>query len=146
MDYVKAVEETKKMYEQGLAIVDEAEKICKAVDPRLPKDWYSVFHVNQRQVEFTRLGEADALEFRVVCDLVEAIVGTKLHRGIGALYDTYLYGWQWLHPEGGGTLDIRVELNKPDGCKITYKRKWSKEPVVDEACLGIRKVPEEATK
>lgn len=142
MDKEKALEETRLMYEGGLAIIDEAEKICKKVDPLLPKDWHSVFYAKHQQIEFTRLGEADAMEFRVVCDLVEKVIGKKLYRGVSGTFGPYLYGWEWIHLKGGGCLDVRVELNKPEGCKITLKRKWRKEPVVDEACLGIRKEKE----
>jgi len=80
-----------------------------------------------------------SVEFRVACDLVERALGIKLHRGIGESVGTYLYAHEWIYPEGTGvTLNVRVELNRPEGCKITYKRKWTKEPIVDEACLGIR--------
>ena len=143
MDKQQAIKETKEAYEKSLVIIDEAEKVCKKIEPLLPKEWYSIYHSKYQQLEFTRLGKADAIEFRVVCDLVEKALDVKLYRGIAESMDKYLYAWDWYYPEGKNVcLDVRVELNKPEGCKITYKRKWSKEPVVDEACLGIRKEKE----
>lgn len=138
-----ALEEAKRLYNDNLVKIEEAEKICKKAEPLLPKDWYSAFHTNSGQLEFTRPGEADAVEFRVMCDHVEKIVGLKLHRGVGKSFSTYLYAWNWYYPEGKNIhLEIRVELNRPMGCKVTYKRKWDKHPVVDNECLGIRKEKE----
>jgi len=138
MDKQKAIEESKEAYEKALATIDEAEKVCKKIEPLLSPGWYSIFYVSRGQLEFTREGKADAIEFRVACDLVERALGIKLFRGIGQSIGPYLYAHEWIYPKATGvSLNVRVELNRPEGCKITYKRKWTKMPIVDEVCLGI---------
>jgi|GEM_PF-3765429 len=140
MDMAKALEEAKKLHKNLLVKIVEAERICEKVDPLLPKGWHSEFSAKSGQLEFNKKEKAHAIEFRVVCGLVEKAIGGGLHRGVGNLGNTYLYGWAW-HWFGDGrvALDVRVELNKPEGCKVTYETVSEKKPVVDEACLGIRK-------
>jgi len=140
MDKTKALEEAKEIYEVNLTKIAEAERICEKVDSLLPKGWHSEFSAKSGQLEFNKKEKAHAIEFRVVCGLVEKAIGGGLHRGVGSLGSTYLYGWAW-HWFGDGrvSLDVRVELSKPEGCKIKYKRTWEKKPVVDDACLGIQK-------
>jgi len=146
MDKEKALEETKEAYEKALIRIDEAKKVCKKIEPLLPEGWYSIFDSELHYLEFTRLGKANAIEFRVVCNHVEKALGMKLYRGVSGNTKPHLYAWEWYYPKGKDLyLTIRVELNKPEGCKITYKRKWSKEPVVDKACLGIRETKEART-
>jgi len=123
-----------------LAKIEASVKFCAKIDPLLPEGWHSKYESNLGQLEFFKREKANAVEFRVVCDLVEKATGCKLHRGIGN--SGYLWGWDWSCFDDNRHLDIRVELGMPEGCKITYKRKWTKEAVVDEACLGIRKPAE----
>ena len=140
MDKIKALKETEELHEDSLAKIAEAERICEKIDSLLPKGWYSEFIAGIGQLEFGKIEKANAIEFRAVCGLVEKAIGCKLNRGIGECGNTYLYGWTWhWFNNNRKSLDIRVELNKPEGCKIEYKRTWEKKLVVDDACLGIRK-------
>lgn len=140
MEKAKALAEAKQVYYDSLVKIEAAEKFCAKIDPLLPKGWHSAYGADSGQLEFCKREKANAIEFRVVCDLVEKVTGCKLSRGIGN--SGYLYGWAWHWFTDHKNMDIRVELGRPEGCKITYKRKWTKELVVDEACLGIRKAPE----
>jgi len=75
---------------------------------------------------------------------VEKILGKTLMRYVrGDKEHQTLVGYTYISSEDKETtIDVHVELGNPEGCKITFKRTWETKPVVDEACLGIRKEAE----
>lgn len=144
MDKKQAIESAKEVYENNLQQIEAAYKICEKVDPFLPIGWASSYDLRYTTLSFDGEAGGSAAEFRVVCGHIERATGEKLNRGVGGgkRYQ-YLYaaGWIWLDGMNN-SIQIRVELNRPHGCKVTFKRSWSVTPMVDEACLGIHKPKE----
>ena len=146
MDKKKLIKEVKENYDATLERIKLADKVCKKVEPHLPKGWKvdEGMLVNWGQINFCKNEKANALEFSVVCDIVEKILGKTLMRWVRGDKDRQnLIGYTSIRSEDRAVyLDVHVELGNPEGCEVTFKRKWETKAVVDDACLGIRKVSE----
>lgn len=147
MNKEKTLANAKELYEINLKQIEVASKICDKVDPLLPKDWKSDYDIRCRCLSFERPKEGHASEFRMVCGLVDKAMGIKLHRDVGGskhYHYLYAHSVKWLE-KMLECIHVRVELGRPQGCEVTFKRSWSAIPIVDEKCLGIPK-PLEVTK
>ena len=146
MDKQKVTEEARENYYEALKKIELADKVCKKVEPHLPKGWktHEGFLVKWGQIMFYKNEKANALEFRVVCDMVEKVLGKTLMRWVrGNKNSQSLIGYTGIRSEDGEvSIDVHVELGNPEGCKVAFKRTWETRAVVDEACLGIRKAKE----
>ena len=146
MDKKKVMEEAREKYNEAIKRIKLADKVCKKVEPHLPKGWKTDegLLVQWGQIQFCKNEKADALEFRVVCNTVENVLGKTLMRWIRGDKDIQtLIGYVSIHSEDRGVyIDVHVELGNPEGCEVTFKRTWETKAVVDEACLGIRKAKE----
>jgi len=146
MNKQKVMEEAKEKYKEALQRIKLADRVCKAVEPHLPKEWktYAGLLIKWGQIEFCKNEKADALEFRVACNTVEAILGKTLMRFMRGDKDRQtLVGYTQVKSEDGETsIDVHVELGNPEGCEVTFKRTWETKAVVDDSCLGIRKISE----
>jgi len=146
MDKQKAIKEAREEHDETLKKIELAAKVCKKVEPHLPKGWetYEGLLVGWGQINFCKHEKTNALEFRVVCDMVEKVLGKTLMRWIrGDKSRQNLVGYTGIRSEDGETLiDVHVELGNPEGCKVTFKRTWETKAVVDDACLGIRQAEE----
>jgi len=146
MDKQKVMKEARENYDEALEKIKFADKVCKKIEPHLPKGWktYEGLLVRWGQIEFSKNEKANALEFRVVCDMVEKVLDKTLMRWIrGDKNRQTLVGCVSIWSEEKNVhIDVHVELGNPEGCKIILKRTWETNPIVDDACLGIRKVSE----
>jgi len=146
MDKKKLIKEVKENYDDTLERIKLADKVCKKVEPHLPKGWKADegMLVNWGQINFCKNEKANALEFRVVCDMVEKVLSKTLMRWVRGDKDRQnLIGYTSIRSEDRAVyLDVHVELGNPEGCEVTFKRKWETKAVVDDACLGIRKAKE----
>ena len=146
MDKQKVIEEAREKYDEALKRIKLADKVCKKIEPHLPKGWKTDegLLVQWGQINFYKHEKANALEFRVVCDMVEKVLGKTSMRWIrGNKNNQTLVSLVSIRPEDGNVfLDVHVELGNPEGCEVTFKRKWETKAVVDDACLGIRKAKE----
>ena len=142
MDKEKVIKEAKEKYEEALERINLADKVCKKVEPHLPEGWKTTEEllVSWGQINFFKTEKANALEFRVVCNMVEKVLGKASMRWIRGNKDNQtLVGYTHIWSEDRGvSIDVHVELGNPDGCKVTLKRRWETRAVVDDACLGIR--------
>ena len=146
MNKEEALKKAKETYEKTIEKINLAEKLCKIVDPLLPSGWKSEFQSYFQEVEFSKDESSDAIEFRVVCDTLEKITGYELSRRIGGDKENqhlFAYG-HYDNPNGHSWITVNINLNKPEGCKITFKRTWETKPIVDEKCLGIHKEVKDA--
>lgn len=137
MDKAKAIEEAKRTYAEVLESIDLAGVICDKIEPVLPEGWTSEFSARHRSLRFSKRS-GDAMEFRVVCSHVEQITGEKMYRTTAGAEQFYLLGWCF-----EAHLEIDVELNRPDGCNVTFKEETTTRAVVDRACLGVSELKEE---
>ena len=146
MDKQKVIKEAREMYDEALRGIELADKVCKKVEPHLPKGWKACGDLLVRwgQINFRKHEKANALEFRVVCDIVEKVLDKTLMRwGRGGKDRQTLVGCATVWSEDREShVEVHVELGNPEGCEITFKRTWETNVVVDEACLGIRAVKE----
>lgn len=146
MNKQKVMKEAKGKYDEALKRIKLADKICKKIEPHLPKGWktHEGLLVRWGQVEFYKNEKADALEFRVVCNMVEKILGKSLRRFVrGDESRQTLVGYVSIWSKDRDvTIDVHVELGNPEGCEVTFKRTWENKPTVDDACLGIREMRE----
>lgn len=146
MDKQKAIEEAREKYDEAIKQIELADEVCKKVEPHLPEGWKTneSLLVQWGQIAFIKTEKVNALEFRVMCNMVEKLLGRTLMRWIrGDKNNQDLIGYLWFQSEDRKTsIDVHVELGNPEGCKIILKRTWETKPVVDDACLGIRKVSE----
>ena len=144
MDKQKVIKEAKEKYDEAIKKIKLADKVCKAIEPHLPKGWktYEGLLIRWGQIEFCKNEKADALEFRVVCNLVESILNKTLMRFVRGDKDRQtLVGYITIWSEDRDVgIDVHVELGNPEGCEVTFKRTWETKPIVDDACLGIRQV------
>ncbi|GAH47612.1 unnamed protein product [marine sediment metagenome] len=144
MDKEKVIKEAREKYDEALQRIKLADKICKKIEPHLPKGWktHEGLLVNWGQIIFGKEEKANALEFRVVCDMVEKALGKTLMRWVrGDKSRQNLIGYTLIRSEDGEvSIDVHVELGNPEGCEVTFKRTWETKAVVDDACLGIRQV------
>jgi len=146
MDKQKVLKETRENYDDTLERIKLADKVCKKVEPHLPEGWKTDegMLVNWGQINFCKHKKANALEFRVVCNMVEKILNKTLMRWVRGNKDRQiLVGFVGIHSEDRSVyVDVHVELGNPEGCEVTLKRTWETKAIVDDACLGIRKVSE----
>jgi len=146
MDKEKVKKEAREKYDEALQRIELADKVCKKVEPHLPKGWktYEGLLVAWGQINFCKNEKANALEFRVVCDMVEKILNKTLMRWVRGDKDRQnLIGYACVRSEDREvSIDVHVELGSPEGCKVTFKRRWETKAVVDDACLGIKKLGE----
>ena len=146
MNKENLAKEAKEEYDNALQKIKLADKVCKKVEPQLPKGWktHEGLLVRWGQIVFCKHKKANALEFRVVCDMVEKVLGKTLMRWVRGDKDRQtLVGYAGIRSEDGNvSIDVHVELGNPEGCNVTLKRTWETRVVVDEACLGIRKAKE----
>ena len=146
MDKKKVMEEAKENYDEALERIKLADKACKKIEPHLPKGWKANegLLVRWGQINFCKTEKADALEFRVVCDMVEKVLGKTLMRWVRGDKDRQtLIGYApILSKDRSTSIDVHVELGNPEGCEVTFKRTWETKAIVDDACLGIRKATE----
>jgi len=146
MDKQKVMKEAKEKYDEALKRINLADKVCEKIEPHLPKGWktHEDLLVKWGQINFHKNEKANALEFRVVCDMVEKVLGKTLMRWIRGDKDRQtLVGYTGVRSGDKEVyIDVHVELGNPEGCKVTLKRTWETKPIVDDACLGIRKISE----
>ena len=146
MDKKKVIEEARETYDEALQKIELADEVCKKVESHLPKGWktHEGLLVKWGQINFCKNEKANALEFRVVCDMVEKVLGKTLMRWVRGDKDRQtLIGYVGIRSEDGNvSIDVHVELGSPEGCEVTFKRKWETKAIVDDACLGIRKAKE----
>lgn len=146
MDKEKVIKKAKEKYDEAIKRIELADKVCKIVESHLPKGWdtYTGLLIKWGQIEFCKNERANALEFRVVCNMVEKVLGKTLARFVRGDKDRQtLVGYVSVRSEDKETsIDVHVELGNPEGCEVTFKRTWETKPIVDEACLGLRKVSE----
>lgn len=144
MEKEKVIKEAKEKHDEVLQRIELADKVCKKVEPHLPKGWktYEGLLVTWGQINFYKTEKANALEFRVVCDMVEKVLDKTLMRWVRGDKDRQtLIGYTTAYSEDRETyIDVHVELGNPEGCEIMLKRTWKTEAVVDDACLGIRQI------
>lgn len=146
MNKEKVRKEAREDYDEALERIKLADKVCKKIEPHLPKGWktYEGLLVKWGQINFCKNEKADALEFRVVCDLVEKVLNKTLMRWVrGDKSRQNLIGYTSIRSEDRNvSIDVHVELGNPEGCEVTFKRTWETKAVVDDACLGIRQITE----
>lgn len=146
MDKIKATEEARIAYAEALEIIDLAEVICLKIEAVLPEGWTSEFSVRHRSLRFSQRS-GDAMEFRVVCGHVEQITGEKMYRtAAGGPEEFYLLAWcfgRLAKSESGARLEIDIELNRPDGCNVTFEEETTMRARVDRGCLGVPEEKEE---
>ena len=146
MDKQKVMEEAREKYNEVIKKIKLADKVCKAIESHLPKGWktHTGSLIRWGQIEFCKNEKADALEFRVVCNMVENVLGKTLMRFVRGDKDKQtLVGFITIWSKDEDVhIDVHVELGNPEGCEVTLKRTWETIAVVDDACLGIRKAKE----
>lgn len=142
MNKETALKDAKETFNQSLANIKAAQKICNAVDSLLPQGWHSKFFSGE-YLEFCPLypHEASSAEFRMVCDLLEKTTGEKLdRRASGDKSNPKLVATKYYRLGDDVRLILWVESSADDTCKIAYKRTWEMKAIADENCLGLSRV------
>jgi len=143
MNKQKALDEAKQEYEKSLKQIETAQKVCDKVDSLLPKGWESSYC--DEYLEFRNFALiTPAIEFRVVCDIIEKATGEKLNRSAsGSKRTPVITAHLYSNFGNSAWFTIWVESRPDDTCKLTFKRSWNLTPVADPTCLGIRKEKKE---
>lgn len=136
MNYEKAKRMAKRRYRERLVTIGMAKKIADKVTPLLPQGWECKLDNIGFWLEFEKWGSpVDAMEFRVVCDLIERAIGQKLQRK--AMGERSLRAEISLMPNPHRYLYIQVYLGNTKGCKIIKKKEMRITYVADPKCLGL---------
>lgn len=138
MDKKQALKKAKEAYQQILANIEIAQKICDKVDLLLPLGWHSRFF-GEFYLEFRPLypHKASAAEFRTVCDIVEKITKVKLHRRASGDEDKpRLVASNYYDFGNDAWLSMWVESSADETCKITFREEKKLFAIADERCLG----------
>lgn len=139
----KLLEEAKSRYETRVRKINAGFKLYQKVKPVLPKSWGCSFSIIWNELQFSRAHDgtkANALEFRVVCDLIEKATGKPMQRSAHGNKESghSLYGSSWVKIDRE-MVNVSVSLTRPEGCKVEYVEVTETRAVVDDECLGIRK-------
>lgn len=136
----------KRTYVKTLRNIVIYKNFSKKIESLLPEHWRVRYNQTFEEISVVRYADtddpADSSEFKLVCKVVETIVGDKLCRDAsaskeGTITSLYASGYFKIHKK---YMSISVCLTNPKNmpdCEITWKRTWKKEAVVSDACLGI---------
>lgn len=149
MDKKKALKEAKESYEEELKQIELAEKITKKIDPLLPKGWESHFDRDRAYPIVFQSGtytedkpnKKPAEEFKLVCKLVEKLIGIKLIREAHANKENGLYGLEGHRAHYVKKIDgsIKVLMYNPDhSCEVKFEREYYLKAIVSDDCLGLQ--------
>ena len=147
MDTKKYQRRAKAAYVRSLRHIATCKNLAKKVEPLLPKGWkFSVdttFHIIRIEKFDLEEKGTDSHEFKLVCKLLEKALGEKLENRHGTATKKEIV--TSLQASGCYRMDRRYVSvyiclmnpeNMPD-CEITWKRKWTKEAILSDACLGL---------
>jgi len=137
MDTQQAIKTAKRTFRENLVSIGLANKVAKKLSPHLPGGWRCEIDWPGR-LEISKWTRANAIEFRVVCDLVEKIINKKLSRE--AAGENYLKGSILLNPNIHRWLSITVYMGQVEGCKIIKKEEVRTYYEADPNCLGVSNV------
>ena len=147
MNYEEAKISAKKRHERALKEIELCKEIADRVTPSLPDGWECriddvIFNLDITKGWYDQAG-ADAGEFKLVCKLVENATGEKFKKSAEANYGKnklYFLKADKYVTRNGICTGVNVILYHPDNmpdCKIEWKRRWRKEAVISDECLGI---------
>jgi len=144
MNYEKVKIVALERYKKALKEIELCKEIAEKIEPSLPDGWKCEIDDVVWNLEITKYG-ADSGEFKLVCKLVEGAIGEKLKRSArvlrGGTKPHILRAEKYLHQiKEDIYVGVEVKLYNPENmpdCKIEWKRRWIKEAVVSDECLGI---------
>jgi len=147
MNYEEVKISAKRRYEQALKEIELCKEIADKITPSLPDGWDCRIDETIFNLYITKglhsLASADAGEFKLVCKLVESATGVKLKKRAEAVYSEnrlYSLGADKYVTRNGVCTGVNVTLYHPENmpdCKIEWKRRWTKEAIISDECLGI---------
>jgi len=147
-NYHKAKRWAKLEYEERLRTIRIANDIARKAEPLLPNGWEcyipsGVFWLEFRKGDWKDQEKFDPGEFKLVCKIVENIIGKKLVRSASVREETgeidRLYASNHYH-ENGVVLWINVNLFGPkftQSCEITWEEEIHRVAKVSDHCLGL---------
>jgi hypothetical protein len=137
------IDKAKRKYDQTIIQIEKAIELINKIEPLLPKNWIALFiPENAYPIVFQNIGEKQSeLEFKLVCRLVEDLVGRKLLREAYATKGSGLYLLEGCisHYIGDIDLSMKVEMRHPNHtCEITYREETIIKAEVSSECLGLQ--------
>ena len=106
--------------------------ILEKLIPALPEGW-GIWFNKESTVYITKSAKTDALEFRLVCDLVEQITGRRAQKvgdtSDGKRVELRAYFWE---------CSVYVEMENATGCELIPETKTVTAYRVSDNCAGIR--------
>jgi len=148
MNYEEAKIKAKERYAESLKEIEFCKEIADKILPSLPDGWDCkiddvIFSLDVKGGQSRNEKSTDAGEFKLVCKLVENAIGKKLERSAKANQNEnslfYLKADKYISKNDvhiGVNVTLYYPGNMPN-CKIEWKRKWRKEAVISDECLGI---------
>lgn len=147
MNYEEAKKKAKERYESALREIELCMKVFDKVQPNLPAGWECKINTIVFKLEIHKgyrwAGERnDAGEFKLVCKLIESIIGKKLERKAQVKNDgeIFMLDAEAYFSDSTTTTGISVTLYDPTNmpnCDIKWKRSWKKEAIISDECLGL---------
>lgn len=137
----------KSKYIKSLRTIVTCRNIANKIESSLPKGWKINCNLLFDQFEVSKYGSeeegADAHEFKLVCKLLESVLGEKIKNRYGTALSnkvvTSLSACGYFEVNRRH-LSVHVCMMNPENmpdCEVTFKRTWKKEAVISDACLGI---------
>jgi len=147
MNYEEVKIRARERYEGALKEIELCKEIADKIIPSLPDGWdcridETIFSLYITKGWRSETG-TDAGEFKLVCKLVENATGEKLNKSArvkdGGNNLFCLLAEKYIEKNEiciGVNVNLYHPENMPD-CKIEWKRRWRKEAVISDECLGI---------
>jgi len=147
MNYEEVKISAKEKYEMVLKEIEFCKEIADKIEPSLPDGWDCRIDETIFNLYITKgwrsVAGTDAGEFKLVCKLVENVTGEKLNKNAqvnnGEDSVFCLHAEKYIE-KNEVCIGVNVSLYHPENmpdCKIEWKRKWRKEAVISDECLGI---------
>lgn len=145
----QALKEALMIHRETKAEIHLAHQIASKLEPMLPRGWETSFIIGMWRglcVSFhspydenMKKIKSSALDFKLVCSLVEKAAGVKVHKSPWMIDDTLfaLKGSAEVFVDKDHKLTISIRHHSPSDCKLEYETKEVRIAKVDDACLGL---------
>lgn len=134
----KLLKNAEENYYKELENIETAYGIFKKVESHLPTGWKADYYAECLYLESI---EGTPVEFRVVCSLIEKVIGRTLRRSASGNKRESLTLTAHSYDDFGLNekyFSIHITSGGDDTCKVTFKEKMTTEAIVDPRCLGIK--------
>jgi len=140
----KAFRQNYKIYRETIEEISLANKIAKKVSPLLPNDWNVDFVIGMwRGLLFSCWDhgskEHSAIEFKLVCKLVEKATGLEMKRKAWTEgeYLVALKGEAYIPINDNHSLLIEVRQMDAKDCELEFEETTVKQVKVSDKCVGL---------